>query len=95
MTYPIADSARRVLGKLHIDCVTTIGARDFTKSTISCSGVVVLRNGSMTVQAVFRPDGAPVRGAVTGGTGEYAGAKGTFASRQVRGGSIDTFTLED
>jgi hypothetical protein len=94
MTYPLADRARRVVGKLHVDCVTTAGAKLFPQSTVSCGGVLDLRDGTLTVQTVFKLDGSPVRGAVTGGTGAYAGARGTFVSKQAKGGSVDTFTLE-
>jgi hypothetical protein len=68
-TYPLADGSGQVVGKLHVDCVTTIGARNFRKSVLTCSGVADLRDGMLTVQANTRPGDATTTGAVTGGTG--------------------------
>jgi hypothetical protein len=94
-TYPLADGSGQVVGKLHVDCVTTIGARNFLKSVLTCSGVADLRDGTLTVQANTRPGDATTTGAVTGGTGAYANARGVFVSERARSGSVDTITLVD
>jgi hypothetical protein len=92
-TYPLADLSGGVVGKLHADCTTTTGAPHFPRSVITCAAVAVMRNGTLTLQASVALSGSVTTGAVTGGTGAYANARGTFTSRPVRGGALDTFTL--
>jgi hypothetical protein len=92
-TNPLADASRQVVGKLHASCATTVGSRNFLKSSMTCSGVLVLRDGTLTFQAAFKVSASTVTGAVTGGTGAYANARGTFVSKEARGGSQDTITL--
>lgn len=89
---PLVDPAGQSVGTLHVSCVTTVGARDFMKSAINCSGALVLRDGMMTLQTVVTFSDTTT-GAITGGTGAYANARGTFVSKQVSGGSQDTITL--
>ena len=60
---------------------------------MTCSGVLVLRDGTLTFQAAFKVSASTVTGAVTGGTGAYANARGTFVSKDDRGNSQDTITL--
>ena len=45
-TNPIADASGKVVGKNHAVCATTVGARNFPKSVITCNGSVVLRDGT-------------------------------------------------
>ena len=92
-TNPLADASGQVVGKLHANCATTVGARNFLKSSMTCSGVLVLRDGTLSFQAAFKVSASTVTGAVTGGTGAYANARGTFVSKEARGGSQDTITL--
>ena len=93
-TNPLADASGRVAGRLHAACATTVGARNFLRSVITCEGAAVLRDGTLTWQATFKVGAATVTGAITGGTGAYANARGTFVSaKDDRGGSRDTFTL--
>jgi len=93
-TNPIADAAGKVVGKLHVECVTTKGSPNFLKSTSVCSGVMTLSGGSLTLQALVSPGIATTNGAITGGTGAHANARGTFVSVEGRNGSSkDTITL--
>ena len=92
-TNPLADASGKVVGKLHASCATTVGARNFLKSRMTCSGVLVLRDGTLTFQTAFKVSASTVTGAVTGGTGAYANARGTFVSKDDRGNSQDTITL--
>jgi allene oxide cyclase len=62
------------LGRSYLTC-TFAGA-----SLLNCRGTVVLRDGQITVQGVARDEPATTI-AVTGGTGRYAGARGTMAVR--------------
>jgi len=92
-TNPMADTGGKVVGKLHAECVTTNGSPNFMNSTITCSGVVKLPGGTLTLQALASPGVATTTGAITGGTGIYANANGVFVSVEGRGGSKDTITL--
>ena len=82
-----------VVGRIHVQCVTTAGASNFMKSKLTCSGVMVLAQGSLTLQAISSPGVATTNGAITGGTGVYANARGTFTSVEGRSGSTDTIML--
>jgi hypothetical protein len=92
-TNPLADASGQVVGKLHVECVTTKGSRDFMRSLMACSGVAVLRDGTMTLQAPVSPADGTTTGAVTGGTGAYANARGVLVSEEGRGGATTTITL--
>ncbi|MEA2190828.1 MAG: hypothetical protein QOI73_949 [Solirubrobacteraceae bacterium] len=92
-TNPMADAAGKTVGRLHVECVTTKGSSNFMRSTIACSGVMTLPGGSLTLQALVSPGVATTAGAITGGTGTYAGARGSFTSVEGRSGSKDTITL--
>ena len=94
-TNPVANPSGQVVGKSHVSCVTTTGARNFLKSEVTCSGVTVLRGGTLTMQAVIRPGRPTTVGAVTGGSGAYANARGTFVSTTNRGDTRTTVTLVD
>ena len=92
-TNPLADASGAKVGKLHASCTTTVGARNFMNSTITCAGVLALRDGTLTVQVVTSPGAGTSTGAVTGGTGAYANARGVLVSRVSANGSDDTITL--
>jgi hypothetical protein len=92
-TNPLADASGQVVGKLHASCATTVGAGNFLKSAIACNGAVVLRDGTLTWQAAFKVGASTVTGAITGGTGAYANARGVLTSKEDRSGTHDTFTL--
>ena len=93
-TSPLADTAGKVVGRLHVKCVTTTGSSNFMKSKLTCDGVMTLPGGTMTLQAITGPGSRTTNGAITGGTGVYANARGVFVSTERRtGGSDDTITL--
>jgi hypothetical protein len=94
-TNPLTNPAGTIVGKLHVDCTTTTGARNFEKSVLTCTGVLVLRDGTLTLQANTSPAVPTTTGAITGGTGAYANARGVFVSQHGRDGSQDTITLAD
>lgn len=93
-TNRLADESGTVVGKLSADCTTTTGSRNFVKATITCLVVLELRDGSLTVQTNVRLSKPATVGAVTGGTGAYAGARGVVVSKSTKSGSTDTITLE-
>jgi hypothetical protein len=92
-TNPLADAAGKRVGMLRVSCVTTTGSRDFMKSTLTCLGVVTLRDGTLTIQLDTRPRAAKTTGTVTGGTGAYANARGVIVNTTTRTGATDTVTL--
>jgi hypothetical protein len=92
-TNPITDAAGTRIGRLHAECVTTVGSRDFRKSTLTCTAILHLRDGDLTGQFVDDVGATSSTGAITGGTGAYAGARGVVVSRQTDVGSDDTITL--
>jgi hypothetical protein len=92
-TNPLADASGQVVGRLHVDCVTTTGARDFRKSVLTCAGVMVLRDGTLTLQTTVSPATPTTTGAITGGTGAYANARGVVVSKESGRNSVDTITL--
>ena len=92
-TNRIADSSGKVIGKNHAVCATTVGARSFPKSVITCQGSVVLGDGTMTWQGAFKVGGSTSTSAITGGTGAYANARGVVVSKQDSKGTHDTITL--
>jgi hypothetical protein len=93
-TNPLADAAGKDVGRLHLKSVTTTGSSNFLKSKLTCDGVMVLPGGTLTLQALTGPGSPTTNGAITGGTGAYANARGVVASTERRsGGSDDTITL--
>lgn len=64
----------------------------FSAADPLCTGAFVLRDG--TLFASVAEGGAKVtHGAITGGTGAYANARGTFTSTHTKSGSDDVVTL--
>ena len=94
-TNPLVREDGTRAGRFHTSCVTTIGAADFRRSLLTCTGVMELTDGTITFAAVLRSDGRAVTAAVTGGTGTYDGARGSVTSTPIRGGSRDVVTLRD
>ena len=92
-TNPVTDASGTRTGKLHAQCVTTVGARDFRKSTITCTAVLHLRDGDLMGQFISSLAGTTTTGAITGGTGAYANARGVIESKHTQAGSDDTITL--
>jgi nitrate/nitrite transporter NarK len=92
-TNPLADASGKKVGKLYVNCATTVGSGNFLKSTLTCAGVVALPDGTLTFAANVSPSAPTTTGAVTGGTGAYAGARGVFVSHETKTAITDTITL--
>lgn len=90
-TTPLADTRGRI-GRLRALCTATRSSRRFEKAAFLCTGAIILRYGTLFVD-VANVGGSVTRGAVVGGTGAYAGARGTFVSREGKTGSKDVVTL--
>jgi hypothetical protein len=91
-TNPIAMGGK-VVGKLRIACTaTTAGNTKKPESAgFNCNGIAKIPGGTLVLVAGL--GGAVTEGAVTGGTGIYAGARGTFVSTNAKGYSTNTVTL--
>jgi hypothetical protein len=92
-TNPITDATGARVGRIQAECVTTTGARDFSKSSLTCTAILRLRDGDLTGQFVLDIAAETTSGAITGGTGAYANARGVVVSKHTDSGSDDTITL--
>jgi len=92
-TNPVTDRSGARVGRSHVSCVTTVGAKDFRKSTLTCTAILHLRDGDLTGQFVTVAGAESTTGAITGGTGAYANARGVIVSTHTDAGSDDTITL--
>lgn len=83
----------KLVGKVRVACIATQSASSasFTAAHFVCSGVAKIPGGSLIVAAELG-NGA-TEGAITGGTGKYAGARGSFVSKEGKGSSTTTVTL--
>jgi hypothetical protein len=83
----------KVVGKIRIVCIaTSMGStKNLDGAGFGCTGIAKIPGGTLVL--VGEAGEGPADGAITGGTGIYAGAKGTFVSRQGRGSSTITITL--
>jgi hypothetical protein len=92
-TNPLKKSATTTAGTLHADCTVTKGGKRFSSLIVLCDGAFKFANGTIYVSTLTKLTQKTTVGAVTGGDGAYAGARGTFESRTVKGGSQDTINL--
>jgi hypothetical protein len=92
-TNPLRDSAGNPSGRLRVTCFVTSSGR-FRNLEADCIGVYALPNGSLWGAAsISFASEAPVTGAVLGGTGTYANARGTFTSTEAGDDTDTTITL--
>jgi hypothetical protein len=81
----LLDASKRDVGDLDVTCVFTRPGRMDDSSAV-CTGVMTIPGGSLTASvggtafAQGAQEGAKTKGAILGGTGEYAGATGDFES---------------
>lgn len=86
----------RTIGKLRARCTATeaiakITDAAFAQAHFICEGMYTLPGGSLYANASIVKSGT--KGVVTGGTGKYAGARGTFVSKDAKGGTDTTVNL--
>jgi hypothetical protein len=91
-TNPLAMEGK-VVGKIRIVCTATSAGntKNPDNAGFTCTGVAKIPGGTLIL--VGEAAEGPTEGAITGGTGIYAGARGTFVSRLGRGASTTTVTL--
>jgi Dirigent-like protein len=92
-TNPLTDRAGKRVGRLYVHCTAVVAAPQANKAAFTCEGIMVVDGGTLYVQAFLSHAGATAHGAVTGGTGAYANARGTLISRPTKAGADDTIAL--
>jgi hypothetical protein len=97
-TADMIDSSGKDVGDLDATCtVTATTTGSFDDSRAQCIGTALVPRGSLTLTVGGKAFGAgTTRGAVVGGTGDFAGATGSFTSSDEAGTgkpSQDTFEL--
>ena len=86
-----ASNSRRV-GRLFFKCTAILRRARFNRSTFLCEATARLSNGQLAINAVLK-GGVPA-GPVTGGTGAYEGASGSFRSVERRRTSLDIVHID-
>jgi hypothetical protein len=97
-TADMIDGSGKDVGDLDATCtVTATTTGSFDDSRAQCLGTATIPGGTLTLTVGGKAFGAgTTRGAVVGGTGDYAGATGSFTSSDESGTdkpSQDTFQL--
>jgi len=97
-TADMIDSSGKDVGDLDATCtVTATTTGSFDDSRAQCIGTALVPRGALTLTVGGKAFGAgTTRGAIVGGTGDYAGATGSFTSSDEAGTdkpSQDTFEL--
>jgi hypothetical protein len=90
----VANTQGARVGRFHAYCVVTRPGI-FARHEEECTGTYRLNDGTITVADVFAgSETSDWTAAIVGGTGAYAGARGTLTSVAARGGSrTDTLRL--
>jgi hypothetical protein len=84
-------SGGKQIGHLQAFCWATKTAKKFPKAEWECVGTFVFGTGTLTATARIGPKGS--EGAINGGTGIYAGARGVFLSNETKSPAVTTITL--
>jgi hypothetical protein len=88
---PVVDPAtRKRLGDASATC-SVLRFRKSSEPTQICHGIFTLADGAIVVSGLLGPKG--VQFAVVGGTGAYAGARGTMTSTDHKTTTTDVITL--
>jgi hypothetical protein len=89
---PIAMEGK-VVGKLRTICTATTAGntKNYNAAGFYCTGIAKIPGGSLVL--VGEASKGLDESSVTGGTGIYAGARGTLVSKNEKGGSTVTVTL--
>ncbi|MFN8163827.1 MAG: hypothetical protein U0R26_08335 [Solirubrobacterales bacterium] len=83
----------KVVGKLRVVCTATNSAssKSFAAAGFICSGIAKIPGGTLVFAAELSE--GSTEGAITGGSGKYAGARGSFVSKEGKGANTVTVTL--
>lgn len=88
---PLVDQTNAPVGRIEAVCSAVQVGRSPNAAVFLCRGVASLDDGDLFLAARLPISANSVNGAVTGGTGAYVGARGSFTS--AGNPSTDTFTL--
>jgi len=77
---PLSDTAGARQGSLEAQCTIIKLSKKAKQEVDLCQGVISLKNGDIFLSARVTEQSENVTGAITGGTGAYANARGTFTS---------------
>lgn len=95
ITNPLLENGKTV-GKIRARCTATASASAsnedaFVNAHFICEGVFTIGGSSLYGNATLIKGGT--RGVITGGTGSFANSRGTFVSKEEKGGNTTTITL--
>jgi hypothetical protein len=91
-TQELRDASAKKIGKLYGKCAAIIGA-PLTRTRYICDSVYSFADGTILVAGLSRIGEPTTAAAVTGGTGAYANARGTYASKNSETKNDVTITL--
>jgi hypothetical protein len=91
-TSPLVSHGTQI-GRERLNCVATTTSKSFEGAHFMCGGVLGFSKGTLVISVMIGGAGPEVEGAVTGGTGVYANARGTFVVVEGKDGSAVTVTL--
>jgi hypothetical protein len=88
----------KTIGKLRATCTATAytkasDSKAITNAHFICQGVYFFGKSTLYASAAIVKGGT--EGVITGGTGDYAGARGTFFAKDAKGGSSTTISFID
>ncbi len=90
---PVFDESRKTrLGALSVQCTVTRPGKEAQSESV-CSGAFRLRDGTIALTGTLKGSPRTVVIPITGGTGEYNGARGTLRSTTVKNGSVDVLEM--
>src|SRR4051812_29275748 len=90
---PLVSNSGAKRGALRATCTVTTASKTPESAPALCTGVFSLKEGQLDALVSTSSLAKGVSGAIVGGTGTYAGARGTFKSTDTKTGSNDTVTL--
>ena len=91
ITNPVLEDGKKI-GHLQATCTATKTSDNFFTASFECLGTYVLKGGTLVASTTFG-SGKSKEGAILGGTGVYAEARGTFVTTEHKGYSTTVVTL--
>lgn len=91
----LLDSSKKPAGELGATCtITGPGQTGFEQALATCAGTATVPGGTLALSAGGKTFGNNTVGTITGGTGKYARATGTFTSTSSGNGpNQDTYDI--
>jgi hypothetical protein len=80
ITTPVLENGKKI-GHLQATCTATKTSNNFIAASFECFGTYVLKGGTMVASTTLG-SGKSNEGAILGGTGIYANARGTFVTTE-------------